>query len=60
MARRRAARACDPGAQMGASVTNATALTIAFSGFGLGILAAFPTDWYMRRLERKTYFQWRN
>ena len=38
---------------------NAAALTIAFSGFGLGILAAFLTDWHMRRRERKTYFRWK-
>jgi len=60
MARRGAARACDSSAQMGATLTNSQALTVAFSGFGLGILVPHLWHWYMRRVEAKMYFRWRN
>ena len=40
-------------------MTNSQALTVAFSGFGLGILVPHLWDWYMRRLEAKIYFRWK-
>jgi len=40
-------------------MTNGQVLTIAFSGFGLGVLAAHLFDWHMRRLEAKIYFRWK-